>query len=575
MRNLIFLSILFSFQFSIGQNLKTRYELTKAKETSTYEEVIGFWKKLDQTSKKIKLYEKGKTDSGYPLHLAIISNTEEFDISKIKQQKKSIILIQNGIHPGEPDGIDASMLLARDIAEGKVKLPDQVILAIIPVYNIGGFLKKSPNYRVDQNGPTDKSPRGNAQNFDLNRDYIKLDSKNARSFVQIFHELDPDVFIDNHVSNGADYQHIMTFISSQHSKVGGEMGDYMNQVFEPGMYRLMKEKNYNLIPYVNVWGKAPDEGWNEFFDSPRYSSGYGTLWSTFSFVPETHMLKPYNQRVEATYQLMLSFIDFVNTNRTDIQNIRKQSRERELTAKEFPVRWKHNPDKFQNFLYTGYKAAYKKSEISGLDRLYYDRNQPFEKEVPVYNVYETEKTVTKPLAYIIPQGWWKVIELLQLNGIQMHQLEQDMNLEVEIYKIKDYKPAATAYEAHHINSNVSLEKQIQTVAFRKGDWYIPMNQTANRFLIEVLEPESVDSYFAWNFFDGILQQKEGFSPYVFEDIAAEYLKNHPEIRKELEEKQKADPEFAKDAYAQLNFVYEHSPWIEPEFMQYPVYRILK
>lgn len=562
------------FQFIFSQDLKIRYELTDGMETSHYEEVIDFWQKLAQKSNKIKLFEKGLTDSGFPLHLVLVSNTKEFDIAKIKQQRKSIIFVNNGIHAGEPDGIDASMLLARDIAEDKMKLPDNVILALIPVYNIGGYLKESSDYRVNQNGPLNKSPRGNAQNFDLNRDFIKGDSKNARSFIEIFHELDPDVFLDNHVSNGADYQHIMTLLSSQSSKLGGELGDYMNKIFEPGLYELMKHKSYDLIPYVNVYGKKPDNGWKEFFDSPRYSSGYGTLWSTFCFVPETHMLKSYAQRVEATYQLMVSFIEFTTIHGNEIQDLRNETRQKELTAGSFPIAWKHDTVKYQEFLYKGFEGSYKISEVSGLDRLYYDRDKPFEKIVPVYNHYNIDKNVEKPKAYIIPQGWWKVIELLKLNQIEMTRLEKDKTIEVEVYRISDYKSYPKAFEGHHVNYDVTVSKKIEKVNFRKGDYVIYLNQKGNRFLIETLEPEAMDSYFAWNFFDGILQQKEGFSPYDFEDIAAEYLKKHPEIRQQLEEKKKSDSEFAKDAYAQLNFVYANSPWIEPEFMQYPVYRLM-
>lgn len=574
MNKIVTAFILLCFQLGLGQELKIRYELTDGEETSTYQEVIDFWKQLDKQSDRIKLSEKGLTDSGYPLHLVLISNSKTFDIQRIKQQNKAVILVNNGIHPGEPDGIDASMLLARDIADGKVELPDDVILAVVPVYNIGGFLKRSPDYRVDQNGPAEFGSRGNAQNLDLNRDYIKMDSKNAKSFVQIFHELDPDVFIDNHVSNGADYQHVMTLLSSQSSKIGGEMGEYMNKIFEPGMYRLMKQKGYDLIPYVNVWGKSPDNGWNEYFDSPRYSSGYGTLWSTFCFVPETHMLKPYKQRVAATYQLMVSFIEFTSENRSEIIRIRKNTRQKELTASSFPIRWKHDTVHFQNFLYKGFESGYKKSRVSGIDRLYYDRSKPFEKMIPVYNRYNVEKMVQKPAAYIIPQGWWRVIERLQLNGVQMSRLKNDLTLEVEVYRIMNYKSTPTAYESHHLNQDVEVIKTIQNINFRKGDWYIPMNQKANRFLVETLEPETMDGYLAWNFFDGIFQRKEGFSPYVFEDIAADYLDAHPEVKQKLEEKKKSDPEFATNAYAQLYFVYENSPWIEPEFMHYPVYRLM-
>lgn len=558
----------------LSQNMKIPFESSDGSQTSTYFETIDFWKNLAQNSEKIQITEKGLTDSGFPLHLVLISNSGEFDLKKIQSENKSILLINNGIHPGEPDGIDASMLLARDISDGKFKLPDNLVLAIIPVYNIGGMLNRSADYRVDQNGPNEFGSRGNAQNLDLNRDYIKCDSKNARSFTQIFHELNPDVFVDNHVSNGADYQHVMTLLTSQHSKLGGEMGEYINRVFEPAMYKSMQKKGYDLIPYVNVWGKTPDNGWNEYVDSPRYSSGFGTLWSSFCFVPETHMLKPYAQRVDATYELMVSFIEFTSANSKEIKSLRNQTIAKEISQKEFTIGWKHNPDKFQYYLFKGFEAGYKKSEVSGLDRLYYDRNKPYEKQIPIYNQFDAEIVVKKPQAYIIPQGWWKVVDLLKLNQVEMKQLEKDTEIEVEVYKIENYEAAPVAYESRHINSKVEISKTIQKRQFRKGDWYIPMNQKANRFLMETLEPQATDSYFAWNFFDGILQQKEGFSPYVFEDIAAQYLKENPELRKKLEAKKNSDSEFAQNAYAQLYFVYQHSPWIEPEFMQYPVYRVM-
>ena len=574
MRKLFWGIFLFTFQFQSAQNMKIPFELSDGNQTSTYFETIDFWKNLAENSDKIQITEKGLTDSGFPLHLVLISNSGEFDLTKIQSENKPIILINNGIHPGEPDGIDASMLLARDIAEGKFKLPDNLVLAIIPVYNIGGMLNRSADFRIDQNGPDEFGSRGNAQNLDLNRDYIKCDSQNARSFTQIFHELNPDVFVDNHVSNGADYQHVMTLLTSQHSKLGGEMGEYINRVFEPALYKSMQKKGYDLIPYVNVWGKTPDNGWNEYVDSPRYSSGFGTLWSSFCFVPETHMLKPYQQRVDATYELMVSFIEFTSTNSQKIKSLRNQTIAKEISQKEFDIAWKHNPDKFQNYLFKGFEAGYKKSEVSGLDRLYYDRNKPYEKQIPIYNQFDAEIVVQKPEAYIIPQGWWKVIDLLKLNQIEMQKLEKDTEIEVEVYRIENYVSAPVAYESHHINSKVEISKTIEKKRFRKGDWYIPMNQKANRFLMETLEPQAMDSYFAWNLFDGILQQKEGFSPYVFEDIAAQYLKENPELQKKLEAKKKSDSEFAQNAYAQLMFVYENSPWTEPEFMQYPVYRVL-
>ncbi|HYH14313.1 MAG TPA: M14 family metallopeptidase, partial [Flavisolibacter sp.] len=392
-----------------AQSFKTIFETSNGNQTPTYHQAIEWWKKLDAASPVIKMLEMGPSDAGLPIHLILVSADKDFTISSIKSKRKNIILFNNGIHPGEPDGIDASMLLVRDIAFNKYQLPKNVVLAIIPVYNIGGALNRSSNYRVDQNGPAEIGFRGNAQNLDLNRDFIKADSKNALTFSKIFHYLDPDVFVDNHVSNGADYQHVMTLITSQHNRLGGEMGLFINQQFEPALYSSMKSKGYDLVPYVNHFGETPDKGWSEFWDAPRYSSGYASLWNTFAFVPETHMLKPYPQRVAATRALMESFIHFTDQNGLKITQLRRQAKSRAQTQESFIIKWSLDRNKSSEIVFKGYEAGRKNSEISGLPRLFYDSNKPYEKKVPFFNFYKDSVSINKPKAYIIPQGWWKVI----------------------------------------------------------------------------------------------------------------------------------------------------------------------
>jgi hypothetical protein len=574
MKKIFFFISMVIFASGFAQNITTKFEQSNGKQSPAYFEIINWWQKLDQQSGKIKMLTKGPSDAGFPLNLVVISNNGDYDFENIRKNNKRIILINNGIHPGEPDGIDASMLLARDIVTNKIKLPDNIVVAIIPVYNIGGCLNRSVNYRIDQNGPEEKGFRGNSQNLDLNRDFIKCDSKEARSFAEIFHLADPDVFIDNHVSDGADYQHVMTLLTSQHNKLGGVMGEFLNKQFEPSLYSLMKEKGFDLVPYVNAFGDTPENGWQEYWDSPRYSSGYATLWHTFAFVPETHMLKPYEQRVKATYSLMQCFIDFTSKNSETIKDLRNQTKQSVKSANEFPISWTLDKSQFAIITYKGYTAGHKPSEVSGLQRLYYDRSRPFEKQVPIYNYYKTRTIIQKPKAYIIPQGWWRVIDLLKLNKVQMNQLKKDTVIEAEVYKIDDYKTSPRQYEMHHLNSDVKISSSVQKINFRKGDWYIPMNQVANRFLIETLEPQAEDSYFAWNFFDAVLGQKEGYSGYSFEDIAADYLKNHPEMKIKLNERRTADTAFAKNANTQLNFVYQNSPYFEPDYLRYPVFRIV-
>ena len=567
---LILLSIISNLH---AQQINTRFEQSKGTQTPTYYEAIEWWKALDTRSGKVKMLTMGMTDAGFPLHLVVVANNGDHNFSNIKKNNKRVILINNGIHPGEPDGIDASMLLARDIVTNKITLPDHVVLAIIPVYNIGGALNRSANFRVDQNGPEEFGFRGNSQNLDLNRDFIKCDSKDARAFAQIFHLTDPDVFIDNHVSNGADYQHVMTLIASQHNKLGGVMGQFMNKQFEPGLYDLMSKKGYTLIPYVNSFGDRVENGWPEFWDSPRYSSGYAALWHTFSFTVETHMLKPYADRVKATYELMRSFIDFTAANSATISDLRNATKQTVKNQTSFPVSWKLDRSVSKEIVYQGYESGRKPSEVSGLQRLYYDRNKPFEKRIPFYNYYTAQRTIEKPKAYVIPQGWWKVIDLLKLNNVRMRQFTRDTSFIVEVYKIEKYTAGARPYEGHHINTDVQVSATMQQMKFRKGDYFIPMDQPANKFLIEVLEPTCEDSYFTWNFFDPILGQKEGFSGYAFEDIAAGYLRVNPDLQQKLKQRRDTDTTFAKSAGQQLNFVYQNSPWFEPDFLRYPVYRL--
>lgn len=566
------LAVTLSF-LSYSQLPVTVYERSNGAQTPTYFEIVDWWKKLDEKSGKVKMLTMGMTDAGYPLHLIIVSNNGDYNFANIRKNNKRIILINNGIHPGEPDGIDATMLLVRDIVANKYKIPDNIVLAFIPVYNIGGCLNRSANYRVDQNGPEEFGSRGNSQNLDLNRDFIKCDSRDARAFTEIFHLLDPDVFVDNHVSNGADYQHVMTLLTTQHNKLGGVMGEWLSQHFEPGLYSAMKQKGYDLIPYVNSFGDTPENGWPEYWDGARYGSGYAALWNTFSFVPETHMLKPYDQRVKATYALMQCFIEYTSVNSTKIKQLRTEAKEAVKTATSFAVKWELDRSTFKEVLYKGYEGHRKPSEVSGLPRLYYDRTKPFEKQVKIFNYYAVKAEIAKPKAYIIPQGWWKVTDLLKLNKVQMSQFKKDTTIEVEVYKIEDYKTLPRQYEMHHLNSDVKTSTHVQRLHFKKGDWYIPMNQVANRFIFETLEPTGEDSYFAWNYFDGILGQKEGYSGYAFEDIAADYLKKSPDLKLKLEQRVASDTAFAKNARAQLNFVYQNSPWYEPDHMRYPVYRV--
>jgi hypothetical protein len=574
---ILLLSLLSLFAVSANAQYKTRFEISGGKQTPTYDEGIAFYQLLAKNFPTIQMKEKGLTDSGKPLHLVLYSKSKQFDIQKLKAQGKAILFINNAIHPGESDGVDASMMLLRDIVTNPAKFPelDSVVLAIIPFYNIGGTLNRNSTTRANQNGPEQYGFRGNARNYDLNRDFIKSDTRNARSFAAIFHELDPDLFADTHVSNGSDYQYVMTLDYAQKDKLGGLLGEFNDKVFLPYMHKHLKETGFEATPYVNAWGQTPDKGFVQFPDWPRYSTGYAALFHTIGVMTETHMLKPYDQRVKATYSYLHGNIRFLAAYRSKLLKLRKDTKEAVKSQEKFAVSWQVDKEKNTQIEFKGYEPEYLPSKVSGAERLHYNRSKPFTKNIPFYDTYVPLDEVTRPEAYIIPQGWHNIVDLLKRNQVNVKQLDKDVEMNVETYYIEKYESPKQPFEGHYWHTGVTLRTEKQTVSFKKGDWYIPVNQWTNRYIIETLEPKAVDSFFKWNFFDTILQAKEHYSDYVFEESAAALLEKSPELKVRLEEKQKSDPEFAKSGSAQLDFIYENSPYREKEYLRYPVFRVLK
>ncbi|MEM9918123.1 MAG: M14 family metallopeptidase [Bacteroidota bacterium] len=568
-----FLSSTNAQKASSNELLITPFEKDQNK-TTTYQEAIAFYEKLAETSPMVSMQEWGSTDSGHPLHTVVLSKDGDVDPISIRRKGRLVLLIDNGIHPGEPCGIDASMMLLRDYAEKTEwqDVLDRLVIVAIPIYNIGGALNRSSSNRANQNGPDAYGFRGNARNLDLNRDFIKCDSRNARTFNQLFTHWNPDVFIDTHTSNGADYQYTMTLIATQSDKLEPALGDYLKNQMLPRLYDDMKAKQWEMIPYVYA-RDIPDNGIAAFLDLPRYSSGYAALFNTLSFMPETHMLKPFKDRVKSTYTFIDCMIRLMHEDHERIREARNKAIENTRHKKTFDLNWQMQTDKVEQLLFKGYTAKYKASEVSGKDRLYYDHSEPFEKNIPYYRHYAPSLSIDKPIAYIIPQAYQEVVERLRWNGVQIQQLQDDQELEVELYVIENYKDRA-AYEGHYLHTNVEVRKIRRKQKYFKGDYLVATGQRANRYLIETLEPQAPDSWFAWNFFDGILMQKEYFSAYVFEDLAAKYLEEIPGLREKLEAKKQEDAEFAESASAQLTFIYKHSPHYEPTHRVYPVGRVV-
>ena len=573
-RNLSFV-FLFTIHFLMGQTVdfQTHFEKSSGLETATYEQTIAFYTALSEAYPDLAIDSIGKTDSGKPLHYVILNMDRNFNFSDIKQNNKRIMLINNGIHPGEPDGIDATMLLFRDIVQGKIPIPEHTVLVTIPLYNIGGSLNRNSKTRTNQNGPEVYGFRGNARNYDLNRDFVKCDTKNAQAFNLLYHKMQPDVFIDTHVSNGADYQYTLSHLFTQHNKLGGELGWYLHTRMMPKLEEKLSEKQWDITPYVNVFNSPPEQGFSQFFDTPRYSTGYTGLFNTLGMMVETHMLKPYKQRVKGTYVLLRSMIDIMEEDADTIATLRAKAFHKYRIGDSYPILWTLDTNRTTLINFKGYEAQILQSAVTGHERLRYDRESPYTKTIAYQNNFVPQLEITIPKAYIIPQGWHRILDLLKLNGVEMIPLEKDSLIQTESYRITHFETVETPFEGHYLHKNTRVNNFKGTHMFRAGDLIVPTRQYAMRYLLETLEPMAVDSFFNWNFFDTILQQKEHFSPYVWEDKALEMLNNNVQLKEDFENRKRQDSAFSENWYAQLDWLHKQSDYYEKAHLHYPIHRI--
>ncbi|MCK4903631.1 MAG: hypothetical protein KAS35_02995, partial [Candidatus Marinimicrobia bacterium] len=429
--------------------------------TPTYEEAITWYKQLDKQYKTSKLLTYGLTDIGKPLHLFVISSDRKFDPNTYRSKGKCMIIINNAIHPGESCGVDASIKFADDLLREN-KLPKNVIIGIIPAYNIGGVLNRNSTTRANQNGPEEYGFRGNARNLDLNRDFVKLDSENAKSITKIFHEWNPDFFIDTHTTNGADYQHVMTLMSPHSLNFPTVLQDFVKMELMPNLYSSMEEVGFPMVPYVGSERDNLEMGLRFGPNSPRYSNGYATLFNSFGFISEAHMLKTYAERVESTIAFLNSVLDFAKTKSDKIIELRHKANDYLKTQDVFTLTWKADTTKFDLIPFHGYESSYKPSKVTGFDRLYYDRDKPWSKEIPVYSYYMPSLQVVKPAYYVLPQAWVEVIERLKLNNIEFVLLPNDTVLTGEMYFIKDVGNPSEPYNGHFVHSKIEVAKVTKT-----------------------------------------------------------------------------------------------------------------
>lgn len=544
--------------------------------TPTWEEAVARYARLDSVHKAARLLVMGEDDDGSPMHLFVIADGSGFTPDSVRAAGKSILWITNGIHPGEPDGIDAGLLLAQALLESDqyMGLLARTAVCIVPVYNISGAKRRSGTSRANQNGPEAYGFRGNARNLDLNRDFMKMDSRNTWSLVNGLSHWDPDVYFETHVSNGADHQYVMELLTTQKDKLNGGLSRFMTGTLVPDLNAWMEGKGVPMCPYFETRGDTPEEGLYGFNDGPRYSTGYNALFDRIGILSESHMLKPYADRVNATFQLLLATLAAMDHHGSELLKLRAQARRFTASMTELGMNWRLDSTAWGHLSWKGYDAERIRSEVTGLERTLYRHDRPTDGKVPWNDSYTASLVQRKPKAYVVPAAWREVLDRLRANGVPMRALERDTIMAVEQDSIGEMTTARMPYEGHYPHSAIHAKRKSERCAVRRDSWLVPMGHETDRYVMEALEAEADDGFLAWGFFDSVLQQKEWFSDYVFEDIAGRLVQEDPVLRAALEQRRQADPAFAADAWSQLYFIYQRSPYFEPGYRNYPVLRVM-
>ena len=556
---------------------KTTAELTNYAKTSTYAEAVAFSKRLAAAAKGLIRYETyGKSGEVREMPLLIAASNGAFTPEIARRQGKAVVLVQAGIHAGEIDGKDAGLALFRDIAITKTRasLLDNVVILFEVIHNVDGHENRSPFMRMNQNGPDEMGFRANASNLNLNRDYMKADAPETRAFLGLWNKWLPDVFIDCHVTDGADFQYNISYEYAHFQEVAPSIKAWMDQHFDGKVVPAVEQDGNLITRYVEFAGREITSGIATFVATPRYATGYAAIRNRPGLLIETHVYKPYRSRVRGTYDVLRHFIDEIGQSKESLFGANTVAEE---IATRRPVRKPYTlavgvTDKPTEIEFKGLEYKIEDSPISGGKVIVYGKT-PKTYSIKKFDEGKVERSVDKPSAYIIPPQYTDVIERLKLHGIKYETLKTAKTIEVESYRLTEPKWSTNSFENRITLSCKPLPIK-EPRPFAAGSVIVRLDQPTANVAIHLLEPAGPDSLVYWGFFNSVFEQKEYGESYQIEKLAKEMLAKDPKLKAEFEAKLKNES-FAKNPRARLQFFYERSRYyVDQRIGNYPVGRIL-
>ena len=560
---------------------QTTAEASDYKKTSTYDEAIAYSKRLDQATQFIAYQTYGKSGEGRDLPLLIAASGNAFTPELARRQGKAVVLIQAGIHAGEIDGKDAGLALFRDIGitKTRIDLLKDVVILFQPIYNVDGHENSNAYMRINQNGPDEMGYRANATNLNLNRDYMKADAPETRAWLALWNKWKPDIFIDCHVTNGADFQYNVTYEYAHHQEISPAIKNWMDEHFDGVVVPAVEKEGNLLTHYIQFSGREVTGGVSTFIATPRYATGYTPLRNRAGLLIETHVYKPYKSRVRGTYDVLRHTVEEVGRSKASlfVANLTADTvtLERGKTydqERQFPLNLAIT-ERSTPFQFKGVQYKMEDSSISGGKRIVYG-TEPMNITIPRFDDARIERSAAPPLYYIIPPQWKDVIEVIKLHGIKFETLKTPLSIEVESYQLSEPRWAASSFE-NRVTLTAKQSSVQETRMYPAGSIVIPLEQEAAKVVVHLLEPNGPDSFLYWGFFNSIFEQKEYGEAYILEKLAREMLEKDPKLQEEFD-RRLLEPSFNRSPQARLRFFYERSPYyLNQKIGVYPVGRIIK
>lgn len=573
-------SVLVAQGGAMTDNWQTVGEQTGFKKTATYEQTVDFCRRLAAASPDAFFTSFGTSPQGRELPLLVLSREQAFTPEAARKTGKAIVLVQNGIHSGEIDGKEASLALARDIVVRRTheELLGHAILLVVPIFNVDGHERSSPYNRINQDGPEAMGWRATAQNLNLNRDYLKADAPEMRALLALFNAWSPDLFVDTHVTDGADFQYDMLYTLESTGYVAPSVSEYVTTVFQPHVRPALEREGHVVDSYFTLRdSRDPAKGIERMVFTPRFSNGYGALRNRPTILVETHMLKPFGTRTKATYDLLVETMREVNRDPGALREaVRKaDSATVKLGAaydpsRRLPLRLAIG-DSPHPFRFRGVEYRTEASDISGASRVIYGTT-PRDFDVDVYDTFEVTASVAPPLAYVVPAEWTDVVDRLRAHGIAFERTTHPVSADFETYRLEDPRWSPSPFEGRH-PVRFTVRPVVENRTLPAGSIVVRLDQPLAKVAVHLLEPEAPDSLAVWGLFDSVFEQKEYGEGYVLEELARKMLAADPELRKEFEARLATDAEFRNSAYARLDFFYRRSPYWDARIGAYPVVRI--